>query len=64
MDILKIDTEKQIVTVEPLVSIRRLMEALVPMGWTVPIVPEIGNNSILKSCISKIKKLILISSQR
>lgn len=43
MDILKIDTEKRIVTVEPLVSIRRLMEALVPMGWTVPIVPEIGN---------------------
>ena len=42
MDILNIDTERQIVTVEPMVSIRRLCEALLPLGYTVPIVPELG----------------------
>ena len=42
MDILNIDTERRIVTVEPMVSIRRLCEALIPLGWTVPIVPELG----------------------
>ena len=49
MDILNIDTEKRIVTVEPMVSIRRLCEALIPLGWTVPIVPEIGKVSIISS---------------
>ena len=46
MDILNIDTEKQIVTVEPMVSIRRLCEALIPLGWTVPIVPELGDLTV------------------
>ena len=48
MDILEIDTEKRIVRVEPLVSIRRLMDALVPLGWTVPIVPELGTYRYFK----------------
>ena len=42
MDILNIDTQRGIVTVEPMVSIRRLCEALIPLGYTVPIVPELG----------------------
>ena len=45
MDILKVDTEKMIVTCEPMVNMQRLIDLLIPMGWTVPIVPEIGNNN-------------------
>ena len=43
MDILKVDPERKVVTVEPLVTVGRLIDALIPMGWTIPIVPELGN---------------------
>ena len=46
MDILGIDTDKKVVRCEPLVSIQRLVEALVPQGWIVPIVPEIGDLTV------------------
>ena len=46
MDILGIDTEKRVVRCEPLVTIQRLVEALVPQGWIVPIVPEIGDLTV------------------
>ena len=46
MDILTLDEENMIVTVEPLVNILRLMQFLVPRGYTIPIVPEIGDLTV------------------
>jgi delta24-sterol reductase len=46
MDILKIDPEQKIVRCEPLVTVERLVEALTPQGWIVPIVPEIGGLTV------------------
>ena len=51
MDILEINTEKRYVRVEPMVTIGRLMRALVDRGWMVPIVPEIGKVYILNTSI-------------
>ncbi len=42
--------EERYVRVEPMVSIGRLMEALVAKGWMVPIVPEIGKLFIMIQC--------------
>ena len=44
MDILSIDKENMTVRVEPMVTIQRLVEYLIPLGYTVPIVPELGKN--------------------
>ena len=46
MDILKVDKEKKFVRCEPLVTVQRLVEALTPQGWIVPIVPEIGDLTV------------------
>ncbi|TRY79718.1 hypothetical protein TCAL_01985 [Tigriopus californicus] len=46
MDILNIDTDKMVVTCEPMVSIGRLIDLLIPLGYTVPIVPEIGDLTV------------------
>ena len=48
MDILEINAKERYVRVEPMVTIGRLMEALVERGWMVPIVPEIGEDFFLK----------------
>ena len=37
MDILSVDTEEKFVRCEPLVTVQRLVEALTPQGWIVPI---------------------------
>ncbi len=49
MDILEINAKERYVRVEPMVTIGRLMEALVERGWMVPIVPEIGEDFFFKS---------------
>ena len=46
MDILSVDTEEKFVRCEPLVTVQRLVEALTPQGWIVPIVPEIGDLTV------------------
>ena len=46
MDILEINEEKGYVRCEPLVTVQRLVEALQPKGWIVPIVPEIGDLTV------------------
>lgn len=46
MDILDINVEKKYVRCEPLVTVQRLVEALTPQGWIVPIVPEIGDLTV------------------
>ncbi|KAJ8950390.1 hypothetical protein NQ314_007929 [Rhamnusium bicolor] len=46
VDILEVDTEKQIVRVEPLVSMGQLTATLNPMGWTIPVLPEIDDLTV------------------
>lgn len=46
MDILAIDEDKKTVRCEPLVTVQRLVEALTPKGWIIPIVPEIGDLTV------------------
>ena len=46
MDILSVDTEEKFVRCEPYVTVQRLVEALTPQGWILPIVPEIGDLTV------------------
>ena len=45
-DILDIDTRRRVVRVEPLVTIGQLTRRLVPLGWTLPIVPELDDLTV------------------
>lgn len=44
--ILKVDTERKIVRVEPRVTIGQLIDHLVPRGWTLPVVPEVDDLTV------------------
>jgi len=41
MDILNLDVDKQIVKVEPLVTMGQLSHYLIKQGWTIPVLPEL-----------------------
>jgi delta24-sterol reductase len=45
-DILEVDTERGIARVEPRVSIGQLIDRLTPMGWTIPVVPELDDLTV------------------
>lgn len=45
-DILDIDTERRVVRVEPRVTIGQLIDYLIPMGWTLPVVPELDDLTV------------------
>ncbi|KAK4014273.1 hypothetical protein OUZ56_026805 [Daphnia magna] len=46
IDVLEIDTEKKTVRVEPLVSMGQLSATLNPLGWTIPILPEMDDLTV------------------
>ncbi|XP_046455631.1 delta(24)-sterol reductase-like [Daphnia pulex] len=46
MDVLEIDTERKTVRVEPLVSMGQLSATLNPLGWTIPILPEMDDLTV------------------
>ncbi|NXW15628.1 DHC24 reductase, partial [Circaetus pectoralis] len=46
MDILEVDRERQVVRVEPLVTMGQLTAHLNPMGWTIPVVPELDDLTV------------------
>ncbi|OQR85741.1 24-dehydrocholesterol reductase [Achlya hypogyna] len=46
MDILNVDTAAKTVRVEPLVTMGQLSATLNPMGWTLPIVPELDDLTV------------------
>ncbi|XP_044761273.1 delta(24)-sterol reductase-like [Coccinella septempunctata] len=46
VDILHIDHEKKTVHVEPLVNMGQLTAMLNPLGWTIPIVPELDDLTV------------------
>ena len=45
-NIISLDTTKQMVKVEPMVSIGILNDYLIRLGWTVPVVPELDDLTI------------------
>eukprot|EP00794_Sanderia_malayensis_P007853 gene7853-8702_t len=45
-DILEIDTDNRTVSVEPQVTMGQLTTALVPVGWTIPVVPELDDLTV------------------
>ncbi|VDK60752.1 unnamed protein product [Anisakis simplex] len=46
IDILQVDTENRTVTVEPCVTIGQLLDALIPMGFTLPLVPTFDDLTV------------------
>jgi len=46
IDVLQVDTERQVVHVEPLVSMGQLTATLNPLGWTLPVVPELDDLTV------------------
>lgn len=46
MDILEVDTKKQIVRVEPLVTMGQVTALLNSIGWTLPVLPELDDLTV------------------
>lgn len=46
MDILEINSDKKIVRVEPMVNMGQLTATLNPLGWTIPVLPEIDDLTV------------------
>ncbi|XP_002130771.2 delta(24)-sterol reductase-like isoform X1 [Ciona intestinalis] len=46
MDILEVDTQRKIVRLEPLVTMGQVTSLLLPLGWTLPIVPELDDLTV------------------
>lgn len=46
VDVLEVDTDRKVVRCEPLVSMGQLSETLAPLGWTIPIVPELDDLTV------------------
>ena len=46
IDILQVDTSRRVVRVEPLVSMGQITATLNPIGWTLPIVPELDDLTV------------------
>uniref|UniRef100_A0A2K5KR84 Delta(24)-sterol reductase n=1 Tax=Cercocebus atys TaxID=9531 RepID=A0A2K5KR84_CERAT len=47
MDILEVDTKKQIVRVEPLVTMGQVTALLTSIGWTLPVLPELDDLTVV-----------------
>lgn len=45
-DILQLDAQRRIVKVEPLVSMGQITQTLLPLGWTLPVVPELDDLTV------------------
>lgn len=45
-DILQIDEEKQIIKVEPLANMGQITRTLIPLGWTLAVVPELDDLTV------------------
>lgn len=46
VDILEIDVSRQVIRVEPLVSMGQLTAMLEPLGWTIPVLPELDDLTV------------------
>lgn len=50
IDIIEVDTKRQIVRVEPLASMGQLTAMLNPLGWTIPVLPELDDLTVGMRC--------------
>ena len=46
IDILEVDTQKQTVKVEPLATMGQVTAMLTPLGWTLPVLPELDDLTV------------------
>ncbi len=46
VDVLEVDTARKIVRVQPLATMGQVTATLIPMGWTLPIVPELDDLTV------------------
>nr|XP_022915592.1 delta(24)-sterol reductase-like [Onthophagus taurus] len=46
VDILEVDTKKQTIRVEPLVTMGQLTKTINPLGWTIPVLPELDDLTV------------------
>lgn len=52
IDILKVDTERKLVKVEPLATMGQVTAMLNPLGWTLPVLPELDDLTVGRLFIS------------
>lgn len=45
-DILSISTDKRTVTVEPMVTMGQITHSLLPLGWIIPVLPELDDLTV------------------
>ena len=48
IDILEVDTERAIVRCEPMVTMGQVTACLNPIGWTLPVLPELDDLTVGK----------------
>ena len=48
VDILEVDTSRRVIRVEPLVSMGQITAMLNPLGWTLPVLPELDDLTVGK----------------
>ena len=46
VDVLEVDTERRVMRVEPLATMGQITATLNPIGWTLPIVPELDDLTV------------------
>ena len=46
VDVLEVDTDRQVVRVEPLATMGQVSATLLPLGWTLPVVPELDDLTV------------------
>ncbi len=51
IDILEVDTKREVVRVEPLATMGQVTATLNPIGWTLPIVPELDDLTVGKKVV-------------
>lgn len=52
VDILDVDTDARIVRCEPLVTMGQVTALLSPMGWSLPVLPELDDLTVGKDILS------------
>ena len=48
MDVLEVDEDRKVVRVEPLANMGQVTATLKPLGWTLPIIPELDDLTVGK----------------
>jgi len=60
IDILEVDTERKVVKVEPLATMGQITAMLNPLGWTLPVLPELDDLTVGRFTLSGRWETILL----